>query len=130
MVMRLFGKIFPACLIALLFAASSVQAQSDTAKLIEGAKKEGKLVWYTALTLDDAGMLTQYFEKKYPFIKTETLRLGTDQLLTKIQTEARAGAFRADVIEIPGILGQVLKQDGLLEKYVSPESKAYPASMK
>jgi len=128
--MRLFGKIFPACLIALLFAASSVQAQSDTAKLIEGAKKEGKLVWYTALTLDDAGMLTQHFEKKYPFIKTETLRLGTDQLLTKIQTEARAGAFRADVIEIPGILGQVLKQDGLLEKYVSPESKAYPASMK
>jgi iron(III) transport system substrate-binding protein len=75
-------------------------------------------------------MLTQHFEQKYPFIKTETLRLGTDQLLTKIQTEARAGAFRADVIEIPGILGQVLKQDGLLEKYISPESKAYPASMK
>ena len=115
----------------LLFPFAPSWAQPDhTTGLIEGAKKEGKLLWYTALTLADAGMLTQHFEQKYPFIKTETLRLGTDQLLTKIQTEARAGAFRADVIEIPGILGHVLKQDGLLEKYVSPESKAYPSSMK
>lgn len=118
-------------LFILLLPLSTAWAQSDhTAKLIEGAKKEGRLLWYTALTLADAGMLTQHFELKYPFIKTETLRLVTDQLLTKIQTEARAGGFRADVIEIPGILGHVLKQDGLLEKYFSPESKAYPASMK
>src|SRR5919108_5480870 len=111
------------CMFLLLFPVAPSSAQSDhTARLIEGAKKEGKLLWYTALTLADAGMLTQNFEQKYPFIKTETLRLGTDQLLTKIQTEARAGGFRADVIEIPGILGQVLKQDGLLEKYISPES--------
>ncbi len=97
-------------LFILLLSSSTGWAQSDhTAKLIEAAKKEGKLLWYTALTLADAGMLTQHFEQKYPFIKTETLRLGTDQLLTKIQTEARAGGFRADVIEIPGILGHVLK---------------------
>ena len=130
--MKLVNKIAHASLIFfLLLPCSSVWAQPDhTAMLIAGAKKENKLLWYTALTLADAGMLTQHFEQKYPFIKTETLRLGTDQLLTKIQTEARAGAFRADVIEIPGILGHVLKQDGLLEKYISPESKAYPASMK
>lgn len=114
-----------------LIPVAFVWAQADhTNRLIEGAKKEGKLLWYTALTITDATMLTQHFEQKYPFIKTETLRLGTDQLLTKIQTEANAGAFRADVIEIPGILGQVLKQQGLLERYLSPESKAYPASMK
>jgi iron(III) transport system substrate-binding protein len=115
----------------LLLSLPSAWAQSEhTAKLIEGAKKEGRVLWYTALNLDDANMLTRHFEQKYPFVKTETLRLVTDQLLTKIQTEARAGGFRADVIEIPGILGHVLKQDGLLEKYFSPESKAYPASMK
>jgi iron(III) transport system substrate-binding protein len=130
--MKLFKKIlFNSLPLFVLFSFSSAWGQPDhTARLIENAKKEKKLLWYTALTLSDAGMLTQHFEQKYPFIKTETLRLGTDQLLTKIQTEARAGAFRADVIEIPGILGHVLKQDGLLEKYVSPESKAYPASMK
>ena len=130
--MKILKKLcYGSSLFLLLLPFSTARAQSDhTAKLIEGAKKEGKLLWYTALTLADAGMLTQHFEQKYPFIKTETLRLVTDQLLTKIQTEARAGGFRADVIEIPGILGHVLKQDGLLEKYFSPEAKAYPASMK
>jgi iron(III) transport system substrate-binding protein len=130
--MKLVNKIaYGSLIFFLLLPFSSAWAQPDhTGTLIAGAKKENKLLWYTALTLADAGMLTQHFEQKYPFIKTETLRLGTDQLLTKIQTEARAGGFRADVIEIPGILGHVLKQDGLLEKYISPESKAYPASMK
>lgn len=114
-----------------LFSLDVAWAQSNpAARLIEGAKKEGKLVWYTALSLNDATMLTTQFEKKYPFVKTETLRLGTDQLLTKIRTEVQAGGFKGDVIEIPGILGHVLKQEGILGRYVSPEAQAYPASMK
>ena len=86
--MKLFSKTSAlSALFILLGSASAAWAQSEhTAKLIEGAKKEGRMLWYTALTLADAGMLTQHFEQKYPFIKTETLRLGTDQLLTKIQT--------------------------------------------
>ena len=50
-------------------------------------------------------MLIKRFEQLYPFIKTETLRLSSFSLLSKIQTEARAGAFKADVIEIAGVLG-------------------------
>ena len=105
--------------------------QADHAqRLIEGAKKEGKLVWYTALSTPDAEVLTKRFEQTYPFIKTETLRLVTDALLTKILTETKAGVYNADVIEIPGIAGNILKKEGLFEKYDSPESRAYPASMK
>ena len=116
---------------ALMFHSSAVFSQSDhTARLIEGAKKEGKLLWYTALNLKDADMLTKRFEQKYPFVKTETLRLGTFKLLTKIQTEARAGAFKGDVIEIAGVTGHILKKDGTLAKYVSPESRFYPDSVK
>ncbi len=114
-----------------LFQIAFAWAQSDhTTRLVEGAKKEGKLLWYTALTIQDADMLTRRFEQQYPFVKTETLRLGTDALLTKILTEAKASAFKADVIEIPGIMGHILKKEDLLEKYVSPEAQAYPASMK
>ena len=101
-----------------------------TARLIEGAKKEGRLLWYTALNINDATMLTSRFEQKYPFIKTEMLRLGGNELLTKILLEAQAGAFRADTIEAVGSSGHILKKRGLLEKYVSPEAGAYPASMK
>jgi iron(III) transport system substrate-binding protein len=106
-------------------------AQSDhTTRLIEGAKKEGRLLWYTALNIKDADMLTKRFEEKYPFIKTQTLRLGTFQLLTKIQTEARAAAFKGDVIEIAGVTGHILKKDGIFAKYTSPESRFYPDSVK
>jgi iron(III) transport system substrate-binding protein len=115
----------------LMFHASAVLSQSDhTARLIAGAKKEGRLLWYTALNIQDADMLTKKFEEKYPFIKTQTLRLGTFQLLTKIQTEARAGAFRGDAIEIAGVTGHLLKKDGVFAKYVSPESRFYPDSVK
>jgi len=116
---------------ALTYCSSAVIAQSDhTVKLIEGAKKEGRLLWYTALNIQDSEMLTKRFEEKYPFIKTQTLRLGTFQLLTKIQTEARAGAFKGDVIEIAGVTGHILKKDGIFAKYISPESRFYPDSVK
>jgi iron(III) transport system substrate-binding protein len=109
----------------------AIAAQPDPAsRLIEAAKKEGTLLWYTALNLNDSEMLTKRFEQLYPFIKTETLRLSSFSLLAKIQTEARAGGFKADVIEIAGVLGHILKKDGLFAKYTSPESRFYPDSMK
>jgi iron(III) transport system substrate-binding protein len=117
--------------LAFLSNSSVLFSQSDhTARLIAGAKKEGRLLWYTALNIQDADMLTKRFEEKYPFIKTQTLRLGTFQLLTKIQTEAKAAAFKGDVIEIAGVTGHILKKDGIFTKYVSPESRFYPESVK
>ena len=110
---------------------TAMGAQLDPAsRLIDGSKKEGALVWYTALNLNDSEMLTKRFEQLYPFIKTDTLRLSSFSLLSKIQTEARAGAFKADVIEIAGVLGHILKKDGLFAKYISPESRFYPESVK
>ena len=122
---------FASFLVMSLFSIPLAWGQTDHTKaLIEGAKKEGKVVWYTALSIQDAELLIKRFEQTYPFIKIETLRLVTDALLTKILTETKAGAYNADVIEIPGIAGNILKKEGLFEKYASPESKAYPASMK
>jgi iron(III) transport system substrate-binding protein len=122
-------------LISFISAAMSetfaIGAQTDPAsRVLEDAKKEGALVWYTALNLNDSEMLTKRFEQLYPFIKIETLRLSSFSLLTKIQTEARAGAFKADVIEIAGVLGHILKREGLFAKYTSPESRFYPDSVK
>ncbi|TMA13319.1 MAG: extracellular solute-binding protein [Deltaproteobacteria bacterium] len=125
------GLLFGAFLLMIVSEPSTICAQSDhTSRLVEGAKKEGTLLWYTALNLNDSDMLTTRFEQIYPFIKTETLRLSSFSLLSKIQTEARTGAFKADVIEIAGVLGHILKKDGLLAKYISPESRFYPDSMK
>src|SRR4026207_764857 len=122
---------FALVLVRVLSNMPPAWGQADhTKRLIEGAKREGKLVWYTALSIQDAELLTKRFEQTYPFIKTVTLRLVTDAMLTKILTETKAGVYNADVIEIPGIAGNILKKEGLFDKYASTESNAYPAAMK
>jgi len=123
--------LFVLLLATIVYQASASGAQEGSAsRILDGAKKEGALLWYTALNLNDSEMLTKRFEQLYPFIKTETLRLSSFALLSKIQTEARAGGFRADVIEIAGVLGHILKKDGLFAKYLSPEARFYPDSVK
>jgi len=60
-------------------------------KLIEGAKKEGQIVYYTTMTLDQSKQTVDRFEKKYPFIKVTLFRTGGGPLLNKIFTESRGG---------------------------------------
>lgn len=55
-----FADALAAALIAVyLMAGTSAGAQSaHTAALVEGAKKEGKLVWYTAMNVRDGEKVT------------------------------------------------------------------------
>src|SRR5262245_7495929 len=80
------------------FADLATAQDSATAKLIEGAKKEGRMVFYSSLNVDDNNGLLKKFEEKYPFIKTELNRLTADRLLIRFQSEARAKKPIADVI--------------------------------
>jgi hypothetical protein len=60
-------------------AETPVSAQVATqASLIEGAKKEGKVVWYATLNINDSNALLHRFEQKYPFIKTELLQAANN----------------------------------------------------
>ena len=63
-VVRILFAIF---LSTLMSESFGISAQSDSAsRVLEGAKKEGALVWYTALNLNDSEMLTKVFEQRYP----------------------------------------------------------------
>ena len=123
-----------ACFVLLLcgiFRDDSALAQdSNTAKLVEGAKKEGKMVFYSSLNVEDNNGLLKRFEEKYPFIKTELNRLTADRLLIRFQSEARAKKPIADVIMNGGARTHITKKEGLLMKYVSPESKFYGTGFK
>jgi len=123
-----------ACLVLLLCGISpddAARAQdSNTAKLVEGAKKEGKMIFYSSLNVEDNNGLLKRFEEKYPFIKTELNRLTADRLLIRFQSEARAKKPIADVIMNGGARTYITKKEGLLMKYVSPESKYYGTGFK
>jgi iron(III) transport system substrate-binding protein len=93
-------------------------------KIIEGAKKEGQLVYYTTMTLDQSKVTVDQFEKKYPFIKVSLFRTGGGPLLNKIFTESRGGRHDWDVVVGRGEMVLPLMQRKLLASYRTPEAKA------
>jgi iron(III) transport system substrate-binding protein len=101
-----------------------------TTRLIEGAKKEGKLVWYTSIALPESKPLLDAFEKKYPFVKTELFRAGLESTVNRIRTETQAGRWEFDAVAINGRMINILAQHKLISPYVSPEAKAYNPELK
>ena len=116
-----------ACLF-LTWGALSVDAQEqvkDRAKLIEEAKKEGKVFVYVSSNASDARALKASFEKKYPFINMEYYSSGKDALLARYLLEARTGNYFADVYQSSVFPIMNLVEKGLLAKYQSPEQEGY-----
>jgi len=92
-----------------------------TDRLIEGAKKEGELTYYSAMIVNQAlRPLTAAFQAKYPFIKISYWRADSEEIETKIAAEIRANNPVGDVIEGTGI-GELAVHAGLAQPIVSPE---------
>jgi iron(III) transport system substrate-binding protein len=108
----------------LAVAVSRASAQSPDPRLIEGAKKEGQMVFYTTMTVDQSKEVIDRFQKKYPFIKPALFRTGGGPLLNKILTEARGGLHAWDVVAGRAEMYVPLMERKLLASYRSPETKA------
>ena len=98
--------------------------------LAQGAKREGKLVWYTTLAVVQNKQIASTFEAKYPGVKVETYRAGSSALVQRVLNEAQAGRHLADAIEttLPGLL--TFRDNQLLLPYTSPYLTAFPEESK
>jgi ABC-type Fe3+ transport system substrate-binding protein len=114
--------------VALAFTAGHAAA-ADPA-LIEAAKKEGQVTWYTTLIVNQIiRPLKDAFEKKYPGITLQYTR--ADDLVTsaKILAEGQAGRVQADIFD--GIANMLpLEEAGMLAPFTVPNADDYPAVMK
>lgn len=111
-------------IIVLLLQPFVPQVRADSkAELIEGAKKEGGLVYYTTMTLSQSKKVVDRFKERYPFIDVDLFRTGGGPLLNKITTEARGGRHAWDVVSGRGEMFQPLMGAKLLASYHSPESE-------
>lgn len=116
--------LFIHALIVTCALASSARAQSaHEAKLISEAKKEGGLVWYTAMAIDTAKPFANAFEKKYPFLKVKYIRVGTAQMINRIITETLAGKWDFDAVTVLGM--DALVKRNIFAPYMSPERDAF-----
>src|SRR3954454_23902015 len=95
-------------------------------KLIEGAKKEGQVVIYSALIVNQAMRpIADRFGKKYPFVKITYWRADSEDIAAKLSAEVRANNVVADVFEGTGV-GELAAQAGLAIPYYTPAIAAYP----
>jgi ABC-type Fe3+ transport system substrate-binding protein len=95
------------------------------AALIEAAKKEGRVVWYTAQILNQlARPIADAFEKKYG-IKVDPVRADVTDTVLRISAEAKAGRMQVDVFDGTSS-APALKRAGLVMKWQPDAAAALP----
>ena len=91
-------------------------------RLLEGAKREGELTFYTAMDEKDNAFIVAAFEKKTG-IKVNVWRSGKNKVLQRVITEARAGHSVVDFVQAPSPEMEALHREKLLQAVRSPAQK-------
>src|SRR5437763_1233359 len=121
---------FPyACLLAVACCFPSSAFAADPA-LYEAAKREGEVVWYTTLIVNQAVRpLIETFNKKYPGINVKYVRADSGPTAIKIMNEARAGRMQSDLFDGIDTTAPLLTA-GLVERFVPSDADKYPAELR
>jgi len=98
--------------------------------LIEGAKKEGKVSFYTGLIVDQVVRpVKDAFEKEYPFLQVEFFRANADRLAQRVLAEHQAKRYEVDVAS-GSAAATMLQRAGLMQRFYSPPIAEYPRELK
>jgi len=109
----------------------ALMSRADRQKvLIEGAKKEGKISWYTTLIVDQVVRpVKDAFEKEYPFLQVEFFRGNAERLVQKMLAEYQAKRYDVDIID-GTVSPTMVRRAGYLQRFYSPVLAEYPADLK
>lgn len=110
-------------------SASKLDAMSPT-DLAAAAAKDGSLTWYTTFADDDVKPIIAAFNKQYPTIKVNALRLSADKIPARVITEQRGQKYNADVVSGDSPQIAQLLQAGSLQPYTPKDISALPAGLK
>ena len=104
--------------------AAPPPAEAIGPALIEAAKKEGKLAFYTAMDLAFAERLGKTFEAKFPGIAVRVERSGAERIFTRIDQEYSSNIHVVDVVNTADQAHCIVwKRNGWLAPYL-PEDVA------
>lgn len=92
--------------------------------LYEGAKKEGKLLWYTSLVPHK--YIAKVFQAKYPGVAVDVYRAAGTTLAVRLLEERRAKRYLADAIESTPPQLMMLRDGQALQPFSSPHLAKYP----
>lgn len=110
-------------LLGLILASPTASRGQD---LVDLARREGKIVWYTSVGLEVAEVVAKAFEGRYR-INVDVVRTGSERVLTRVLQEEKAGIRNVDVIHTSDAGHFVLlKQRGLLMSYRPEGTEDFP----
>src|SRR5882724_8403165 len=118
-----FIRVIVAGFVWLVLTPGWIRAQS----IIEGAKKEGRVVFYASMEAQSAQLLVAQCEKRYPFLKVDATRIGSERMATRLVAEAQGRKVQADVVNQSGFDFYGVLQKGIFAGYQSPERAALPS---
>ena len=94
--------------------------------LIDAAKKEGTVTWYTTQIVNQfARPAADLFEKKYG-VKVNYIRADAADIVLRVSNEAKAGRVQSDVFDGTSTV-PALKREGLAAKFIPDSAKRLPA---
>jgi ABC-type Fe3+ transport system substrate-binding protein len=120
-----------------LFIASAVQFSTAHAaeayrpdpKLVEAAKKEGHVLWYTTLIVDQiVRPLIKQFQQQVPGIDVKFIRIDSGQQVVRLINEASVGRTQADIWNV--IDGATpLAQKNIAAEFDIASAKGLPSTL-
>jgi iron(III) transport system substrate-binding protein len=117
-------------LAAAFIVATAGSARAADQALIDAARKEGTVVWYSTLIVNQlVRPMAEAFEKKYPGIAVKYSRTPAGEMALKLQNEIRAHSVQADVFDANSAFFQAMPLDNLVE-YKAQAAESYPDNLK
>lgn len=109
--------------------AAAPEPTAITPSLIEAARKEGRIVFYSSMDLPVGEKLGKAFEATYPGITMQIERSGSERLFQRIDQEFASNIRAADVINTSDASHTIpWKKNGWLAAFVPEEvAKHFPA---
>jgi iron(III) transport system substrate-binding protein len=128
-VLRGAGALLAGTALSTRVMAAAPPAEPITPALIEAARKEGHVNYYTSVDLPVAEKLAKAFEAKYPDIAVRVERSGAERVFQRIGQEYSSNIHAVDVVNSSDAAHFIVwKRDGVLLPYVPEDvAKLYPA---
>lgn len=96
--------------------------------LVERARAEKEVMFYSSLQSADAVPYVNAFNKRYPFVKVNMYRVSGQKQVLMIQTELNAGRNAVDITNASAAQAFGIKKAGALDPYQSPERQYFSAA--
>ncbi len=94
---------------------AAYQGTDREQRLLEGARKEKELTFYSSIPPEDVAVLAAAFDKKYG-VKVKIWRADSESVMERVLSETKARRFEVDVMSAASTALEPLARESLLEE--------------